>query len=63
MSDRTVTTRRTIQQIKHCVEEALSIVEKGEDRDCAIDDLKHARGLIDVALENLKNGWDKRPPK
>lgn len=50
---RDVSLRRTIQQVGHCVAEALSVVEKGEDRRCAIDDLEQARQLIDVALKRI----------
>jgi hypothetical protein len=50
-----VTLRRTIQQIGHCVEEALAVVENDEPVQCAIDDLEQAMMLIqDVALQELR---------
>lgn len=53
--DRTITLRRMIQQTGHCVAEALSIVEKGEDTRCAIDDLEQAGMLIEKCLEDARN--------
>lgn len=41
-----VTVRRNLEQIKHCVEEALSIVIHREDPRHALDDLEQARQLI-----------------
>lgn len=52
--NRDVTVRRNLQQVKHCVEEALSVVENGEDRECALDDLQQAMLLIDVCMNRLK---------
>jgi hypothetical protein len=49
-----VTLRRNIQQIKHCVEEALSVIEHGEDHRSAIDDLEHASMLLKEVLPRLK---------
>ncbi len=43
---RIVTVRRHLQQAKHCVEEALSIVERDEDARCAIDDVEQAIALL-----------------
>lgn len=54
MADRNVTTRRTVQQIKHCVEEALSIIERAEDLRCAHDDLRQAYELTAKVLADLK---------
>jgi hypothetical protein len=47
MPKRQVTLRRLLEQTKHCVEEALSIVEQGEDVECAIDDIEQAQELIE----------------
>ena len=44
--NRTVTLRRTLQQMLHCVDEALSIVENNEDPRCALDDLEQAEVLL-----------------
>jgi len=51
-------TRRALQQIKHCVEEALAVVEHGEDRDLvsAVEDLEHALSLIETVLPVLRTG-------
>lgn len=53
-TDRNVTLRRNVEQVKHCVEEALSVMDHGEDLRCAVDDLEQARQLIDVVLPKLK---------
>lgn len=52
--ERDITTRRTLQQIMHCTEEALSIVEHEEDERCAIDDLEQAQALIGQVLVDLR---------
>lgn len=52
---RTVTLRRLLQQTKHCVEEALSVVENSEDERCALDDLKQAEMLIEKCIEDVKS--------
>lgn len=54
MSNRDVTLRRNIEQIVHCAEEALSVVEQCEDLRCAIDDLEQARALIQEVLPKLR---------
>jgi len=41
------TTRRLLQQAKHCIEEALAVVESGELSDHAIDDAQHALELLE----------------
>lgn len=51
-NDRNVTLRRMIQQVKHCAEEALSVVERDEDMRCAMDDLKQAEMLIRECIED-----------
>jgi hypothetical protein len=43
---RKVTLRRNLQQILHCVQEALSVVENQEDLLCAFDDLSGAQELL-----------------
>lgn len=50
-----VTLRRNLQQAKHCIEEALSVVERGEDLDCAIDDTEHAQSLLAFIVQRLKS--------
>jgi hypothetical protein len=53
--DRNVTLRRTLEQIVHCCEEALSVEMNDEDLRCAVDDLSQARNLIvDTALPQLE---------
>ncbi len=54
--ERVITTRRTIQQIVHCAEEALGVIEREEDIRCAIDDLNQARELIDTAQDPRPEG-------
>lgn len=51
---RDVTLRRNVQQVGHCVAEALSVIEMCEDRLCALDDLNHARLLLDDCIKQLK---------
>lgn len=53
--DRQVTLRRMIQQVKHCVEEALSVVERSEDTRCAIDDLEQADMLIEKCIADARD--------
>jgi hypothetical protein len=45
--------RRTLEQIVHCAEEALSVVENEEVLEHAENDLRQAKALIDVALRQL----------
>jgi hypothetical protein len=45
-TDRIVSLRRTLEQAHHCVAEALSVVETGEDPRCALDDVRAAVGLL-----------------
>lgn len=54
--EREVTVRRTLEQVVHCAQEALSIVENTEDGRCAVDDLLQARDLIDVAVSAIRKG-------
>ena len=44
--DRRVTLRRTLEQVLHCIEEALSVVEHGEDARSARDDVEQATSLL-----------------
>ena len=46
MADRMVSMRRTLEQAGHCIDEARSIVERGEDVRCAIDDVDQAIQLL-----------------
>jgi len=43
---RDVTLRRSLEQAQHCIVEALSVVEHGEDVNCAIDDVLQAIELL-----------------
>jgi len=49
---RLITPRRTLEQIKHCVEEAISIYENSEDARCALDDLLQAQELISKVIKD-----------
>lgn len=40
------TTRRLLQQAKHCIEEALAVVESDEAPSHAVDDAQHALELL-----------------
>jgi len=51
---RTVSLRRSVQQAKHCVQEALDAIGHGEDAGCAIDDLEQAKLLIDECLKRIR---------
>ncbi len=46
MTTENQTLRRSVEQVKHCVQEALSVIERNEDLDLAQDDLRHARDLL-----------------
>lgn len=51
----TPTTRRLLQQARHCVEEALSVVEAKEDPQSALDDADQALLLLrDHIIPDLK---------
>ena len=57
MAERIPTTpRRTMQQIIHCVEEALSAYQENEVKDHVLADLEQARELLDVTIKAVKNG-------
>lgn len=61
-SRRLVSIRRRLQQVKHCVEEALEVVERKEDVRCAADDLLHAQELLKNVLPEIQaqaRGWDR----
>lgn len=45
-ADRDVSLRRSLEQARHCVQEALSVVERGEDPRCALDDVVQAAQLL-----------------
>ena len=49
------TIRRTLQQIVHCAEEALSAHMNDEDARHVRDDLVQARELIDLALKTVSS--------
>jgi hypothetical protein len=54
MSNRNLSIRRSLQQVKHRVKEALSVVEADEDFGHAINDLEQAMLIIkDVILPKL----------
>ena len=46
LNDRDVTLRRSLEQARHCIAEALSVVEHGEDVRCAEDDVHQAIELL-----------------
>jgi hypothetical protein len=54
---RVVSLRRSLEQAHHCVAEALSVVETGEDPRCALDDVRAAvellRGKVSDELSEL----------
>lgn len=52
--DRITTLRRTMQQILHCAQEALSAYEKNEDPRHVRDDLEQARMLIDHVMKPIR---------
>lgn len=57
MTDRLLTTpRRSMQQIIHCVEEALAAQEADEQQGHVLADLQQARELLDVTIATLKSG-------
>jgi hypothetical protein len=59
--DRKVTLRRTLEQALHCVEEALSVVEQGEDARSAMGDVQQAVSLLQgKALGDLKEMADRQ---
>lgn len=51
--DRLTTPRRTLQQVVHCAEEALSAHENNEDPRHVVDDLTQAKQLIEHALKTF----------
>ncbi len=52
---RNISIRRNLEQAKHCLEEALSIVNNKEDLKCALDDVKAARDLlVEVIIPRLQ---------
>jgi hypothetical protein len=44
--ERTVTLRRSLEQVIHCCQEALSVIVNKEDINCAIDDIYQAKELL-----------------
>jgi hypothetical protein len=50
MTKRKLTIRRSLQQLKHCVDEAIAVVEAEEDVGHAMNDLEHAALLINKVL-------------
>jgi hypothetical protein len=46
VADRDVSLRRSLEQAAHCVQEALSVVERREDPRCAMDDVIQAAQLL-----------------
>jgi hypothetical protein len=41
-----VTLRRSLEQTRNCIQEALSVVENSEDSSMALQDVEHALELI-----------------
>lgn len=54
-----ISIRRNVQQVVHCAKEALSVIEAGEDIECAIDDLNQCKLLLDAVLPKLKRELQK----
>lgn len=50
------TPRRTMQQIIHCVEEALSAHQELESQEHVLADLRQARELLSVAIAAVEAG-------
>lgn len=50
------TPRRTMQQIIHCVEEALSAHQEDESPEHVLADLEQAQHLIGVVISTIKSG-------
>ncbi len=53
-SESCVTVRRTLQQIRHCVEEAESVIANGEADSDAIADLDQARQLLGNVMMRIR---------
>jgi len=51
--DRVISLRRSLQQVKHCIEEALAVVTYGEDLRSALDDLGAAQEILAVVKKRL----------
>lgn len=47
--------RRTMQQVKHCVEEAMAVIENDEHAQEAVDDLEQAQALLADVLPKLRS--------
>lgn len=58
VADREATLRRNMEQARHCVQEALSVVEHMEDLRCAMDDMLHASDLCQFIIRELKRKLD-----
>jgi hypothetical protein len=56
VNNKQVSIRRNLEQAKHCVVEALSVVSAKENVQCAIDDIDHAIGLLREIRERLVEG-------
>lgn len=54
--DLPVTVRRNLEQVKHCVEEAISVVNYHEDPGHALADIKQATELLLLIIKRLKEG-------
>jgi hypothetical protein len=52
LNDRDATLRRSLEQARHCIVEALSVVEHGEDVRCAEDNVRQAIELLRVEVLN-----------
>lgn len=46
MPKKNITLRRTLQQVVHCAQEALSVVENSEQSVLALEDIMQAQQLI-----------------
>jgi hypothetical protein len=56
-----VSIRRNVEQIKHCAEEALSVIVHEEDAQNAVEDLSQAKQLIEEVIRRLTRAGMVRP--
>jgi hypothetical protein len=61
MSDyRVITIRRTLEQIVHTAQEALSVYEHGEDPSCCLDDLGALQEITFAVKDTIKKDLAKK---
>jgi len=54
VSNGSVTIRRTLQQIKHCIEEAISVIGSRENAYFALQDVEQSAALIAEVLPRIR---------